>query len=258
MNPETRPEELATVHRALSAVELIAHSGGLSLTELAEQMGIGLSTAHRLLSTLVRRDWLVKDDRMQYHLGSELSRIQASAEASSSIQALLRPLTEKLRDETGEIVHVTKLEGRSVIYLDQLFVKDRLSPIPKVSGKMPAHAVSPGIALVSRQPAEFVNWFLSLPLTRFSPRTTTSTPRFRAQLEKARDRGFSVNFGGYRLGISGIGTAVCDTDGTPICGLSICIPTRRLESSDTAQITTALLATAAAAESVLRAGQRRD
>lgn len=254
MAEPARSEQLATVHRALTAVELVAANGSLTLTQLASMMDVGMTTAHRLAGTLLARDWLAKNADLTYRLGSGLTGILATSTQSTDIRASVRPLLERLGAETEETIHLTKLDGRTVVYLDQVVSTKPVHSVAKIGGRSPAHCVSPGISQLSRQSDEFLDWFFREELVRYTPNTIADAGRFRALLGRVRERGYAINLGGFRPDVGGVGVALVNQEGLPIAALSVCAPVYRLKSSDKDAIGALLLDTAAAAQEILRAG----
>ncbi|MBM4420173.1 MAG: helix-turn-helix domain-containing protein [Chloroflexi bacterium] len=66
-----------SVDRALELLETIAREGApLAITTLATRTGLHVSTAHRLLATLVARGYVSHDDRThRYGPGPNLGRL---------------------------------------------------------------------------------------------------------------------------------------------------------------------------------------
>lgn len=253
MEDPARNEQLATVHRALTALELVAANGSLNLTQIASMMGVGMTTAHRLVATLTAREWLTKNSDLTYRIGASVTGMLASANATSDIRTIVRPLLEDLWVKTGETIHLTRLDGRHVVYLDQLVSTQPVHSVSRVGGRSPAHCVSPGISQLSRQNHEYLDWFLSEPLQRHTKNSVTDPSRFRALLDKVRVRGFAINLGGYREDVGGVSVALTSPAGIPIAALSVCAPVFRFKSTNINAIGELLLETAAEAQTILEA-----
>lgn len=253
MEEPIRSEQLATVHRAITAVELIAANKGLNLTQLASMMDVGMTTAHRIAVTLTAREWITKDEDLSYHIGEGLVGLLAPANSEVDLRTLMQPLMEDLWDKTGETIHLTKLDGRHVVYLDQLVSRKPVRSVSRVGGRSPAHCVSPGIAQLSLHDKEYLDWFLSEPLQRHTKNSITDPSRFRALLSKVQNRGFAVNLGGFQEDVGGISVALTSPNGTPIAALSVCAPVFRFKSTNINGIGELLLETAAVAQNILGA-----
>jgi DNA-binding IclR family transcriptional regulator len=64
---------IASVDHALQLTTVLQVEGSLSISEAAERLGVALSTAHRLLSMLVYRDFAVLEADKRYAAGPVLS-----------------------------------------------------------------------------------------------------------------------------------------------------------------------------------------
>lgn len=229
---DTKPaNRLSSVERALTMIETLASHSGLTVTQLAARMGTGKATAFRLAATLVERGWLVKDDELRYRLGPTVLGL-ASARRELDLAPVLRPILEELHEACKETVHLTRLDGRQVIYLDQLVSPQPVHSVAVLGSRSPAQCVSPGIAQLALVPEEMLAWVLAVPLRRYTDRSPRSADEVRSQLKDARDRGYAVNKGAYRPDVGGVGVAVRDNGGMPIAGISVCMPTYRMETMD--------------------------
>lgn len=251
MAEEKKTEQLSTVVKAMTVVELVAAEGKLNLTQISQKLEIGLTASHRLVHTLAGRGWLNKNPDMSYQLGPRLLGVMATMHESLNIGELVRPVLTDLWERTGETIHLTKLEGRSIVYLDQLISPRPVHSVSIVGGRSPAHCVSPGLSQIATQSSEYVDWFVSKPLKQYTPNTITSVDEFRGALRDIRDVGYAVNLGGYREDVGGVSVAVTRPDGKAIVGLSVCAPVYRLASSDKEHIGELLRAAAARVERIL-------
>lgn len=230
---EQSSPSLSSVNRALSMVELLSEEGHLTVTQLAERLGTGKATAFRLAHTLMARGWIVQDPDRRYRLGPGILGVAARAQAGRDLRADLRPVLEALHEKTGETIHLTKLDGRHVVYLEQIISSKPVMSVAMLGGRSPAHCVSPGLAQLAALPADQLDWVLGVPLQRYTDASLTDPAAVRAQLDVVRERGYAVNLGNFRADVGGVGSAVTDADGYPIAGLSVCVPVYRLKELDT-------------------------
>ena len=73
-NSETHDDKgVQSVDRVLDIIEALAEEPeGLGITELANRVGLHKSTAHRLISTLGRRNYVQKQENGHYRIGIKL------------------------------------------------------------------------------------------------------------------------------------------------------------------------------------------
>ena len=228
-------QTLSSVERAISMVEALAEHESLSATQLAEVLATGKATAFRLARTLVSRGWLIQGDDRCYRLGPGLLGLTGRA-AELDLCTLLRPVLAEMRDQTGETIHLTKLDGRHIVYLDQLESPQPVLSVATIGSRSPAHCVSPGLAQLAALPPERLDWVLSVPLQRYTEASLTEPAMLRKELAGVRERGYAINLGGYRPDVGGVGSAVLDAESRPVAGLSVCVPLYRLHRLDADRI----------------------
>lgn len=246
-----RNETLSSVERALALMEVLGREDRLTLTQLADRLQSGKSTVFRLAATLAGRGWIIKNSDLRYSLGPSVLALGATRVGPLDIQKLLLPIMIELHEETHETIHLTRLEGRYIVYVHQL-----LSPKPVVSlatlgSRSPAHCVSPGLAQLAALPDSRLDWVLDAPLVPYTNKSLTDRDAVRHEIEQVRLRGFGVNSGLFRPDVGGIGVAVRNSRGEPVAGLSVCVPVFRLAQIDTAVVGRRLLRAARDAELVL-------
>lgn len=100
-----------TLDRGLQVLELLAAragQGGVTISELAESLGVGRSVVYRLVATLVSRDYAIRGRDGQVRLGLAGSRL-AVAVRPALVEAA-RPVLRVLADELGATAHLTIVE----------------------------------------------------------------------------------------------------------------------------------------------------
>lgn len=244
-------ETLSSVERALALLEALGAEDRLTLTQLADRLQAGKTTVFRLAATLAERGWIVKDENLRYSIGPSALALGASRQGTLDLKTLLLPIMVELHEETEETIHLTRLEGRHIVYTHQL-----LSPKPVVSlatlgGRSPAHCVSPGLAQLAALPDSRIDWVLDAPMVAYTEKSLTDPDLVREEIEQVRKRGYGINFGSFRSDVGGVGVAVRNGRGEPIAGLSVCVPVFRLGALDIEQLGLRLLRAARDAEQVI-------
>lgn len=241
---------LSSVDRALSLMEILAREGRLNLTELAKRLQSGKPTVFRLASSLIQRGWIVKGDDFRYGFGPVALSLFTQQEKGFDLKTRLMPILLELHKETQETVHLSRLEGRHIVYQCQLLSTKAVISL-SWGGRLPAHCTSPGMALLAAMPDSHINWFLSQPLQIYNDLSPTTADEVWKEIERVRKRGYSINLGAYRNDIGGVGVAVRDAHGTPVAGISVCIPVFRLGETDTDALGQRLIRAASEAQMLL-------
>ena len=115
-------ELLGSVRNA--ARVLRAFSGAdteLGVTDLSRRLGIGKSTAHRIVTTLAAERLLERGrERGTYRLGLALYELGTGVSEHVDLHQAALPVLTTLRHATGEMVHVAVLDGLEVVYVERL------------------------------------------------------------------------------------------------------------------------------------------
>ena len=74
-----------------------------------------------------------------------------------------------------------------------------------------------------------VDEILSRDLPKFSETTPCDPAEIRLELERIRQRGYSVNLSQYRQAVCAIGAPIIDSDGAPAASICISMPESRYD-----------------------------
>ena len=258
MTGKLRTETLTSVERALVLLEVLAREDQLTLTQLADRLQSGKTTVFRLVATLAERGWVTKGQDLRYGLGPSALALGAIRDCSPDLKRLLLPIMIELHEETRETIHLTHMEGRYIVYVNQLLSPQPVVSLATLGSRSPAHCVSSGLAQLAALPQSRLDWVLDTPLVRYTDKSPSNADQLRKDITKIRKRGYAINKGLFRPDVGGVGVAVCNPAGDPIAGLSICIPVFRLLRLDLDQLGQRLLRAARDAESVIAAENEKS
>ncbi len=169
----------------------------LSLTELAEAVGVPKSTCHAIVSTLTARGYLYTLSRPRaLYPTRRMFDVMHDISAKDPFIERATPVLERLRDATRETVILGKRQGDSVIYLQ---VVEGLHPI-RYSAKpgefKPLHSSSIGKALLgSLKEPELRTWLKERTLPAVTATTKTAHEALVADVLDSRKLGYFVTRG---------------------------------------------------------------
>src|SRR3954449_190116 len=231
------PEGPATtsVDNALWLLQLIGERRALRVAEAADLLGVARSTAHRLLTALRRRGFVMQDrPNGAYRPGPALYEIGLAAVSRIDIRRVARPVLDRLRETTEETASLAVLEGATVRFVDCAESLRSVRVGNRTGIVRPAHASAVGKAiLASLSDAELDRRY---PEETLPPATTsaalTTTSELRAELATIRARGYAFNWEESAEGVCAVSVALRDTAGQPLAGLGIAAPSSRIGSPD--------------------------
>ncbi len=219
-----RAERLSSVAVAARMLqEFGRHSTQLGISQLARSLGIGKSSAHRIVWTLVAEGLLERvDSTGLFRLTTTMRYLGASAETAQRLhEAATMPL-DRLRAHTNGTLHLAILEGADVIYVERREGPGSFEVFRAVGARVPAHTASTGkILLAMLPPAELEEVVATMRLARRTPRTITSRTALLAELAQARRHGYAESHGESQQGMYSVAAPVRDSLGRTVAAVSV-------------------------------------
>jgi DNA-binding IclR family transcriptional regulator len=162
---------------------------------------------------------------------------------------------EELAQKSGEIVHLSILDGAEIVYLDKRGRSQPLTVSTTVGGRSPAHASAMGkVLLASLQPAEVLRLLGGRQLKRFTPTTITDRRRLGRELETIRRQGFALDNEEAFPGIRCLAAPLRGRAGRVLAALSLTVPAQRMGARRQAELKDWVMDTAARISDRIRAG----
>ena len=180
-----------TVTSKLAAI-LTAFTGGhdYTLSELAMQTNLAVSTVHRLLNDLVGTSLLERPDGCTYRPGPTLRNLTHEARPST-----LRGRAPFVVEDLALALHVTTRLG-VVDGVEVAYVEKKAGPEPGTlfpnPARLPLHATAMGKALLAFGPRSLVRLVSGGDLARYTPRTLTCARDLECAVLRARAHGFAL------------------------------------------------------------------
>ncbi len=141
------PSGTRTLTRGLDVIDVVSQ-GDTALQDLATELGLPRSTAHRLASALVERRYLKFIRGVGYSLGPRLLELGYVTGQQTSLQRVAREYLETLADATGDTVHLGVREGSRALYLDKIPGRRRVEIISRIGELQPLRSTGIGKALI--------------------------------------------------------------------------------------------------------------
>ncbi|MGH2500550.1 MAG: IclR family transcriptional regulator, partial [Candidatus Limnocylindria bacterium] len=140
-----------SVDRALDLLEaLVAAEGEVPITALADRTKLHVSTAHRLLATLVRRGYVRQNvDTSRYYAGAKLAALSEGRSRYGELRLRARPILRSLAEHTRETANLAVLEDTAAVYIETVPGPQAVRMFTTVGNRVPLHATGAGKVLLA-------------------------------------------------------------------------------------------------------------
>lgn len=230
---------ISAVSRTMQTLEVLAESPkGISVSALAERLGIELSIASRILATLAADGYARRDAHGEYCLTHKLLATSSRFAEEVGFVDLCTPLLREVADKTGELVQLALLEGDTLWFVAKVEGKHRIRMLSALGREAPLHASSVGKAwLAALSEDEALELAAAHGLKRFTKHTITTISRLRAELRKVRAQGYGVVEQEYVEGSTAVGAAIRlqRLGGKVVGAVSVAAPSFRVTGEQVAE-----------------------
>jgi DNA-binding IclR family transcriptional regulator len=246
------PYTITSVDNALRIAAMLQLEGALTVSEVADRLGVARSTAHRLLAMLVYRDFAEQDESRAYRAGPVLELAAHSHSETSRLRAAALPHLHRLVDLLDESANLIVRTGDTARFIASVESHQSLRVGNREGMVFPAHRLTGGLLMLAElDEAELESVYAE---ARYVDRAgeRPNLTRLRRELATIRGNGFAVNQDRSERGVVAIGVPVRNSEGTPVAGLSISMPSVRYDRQALPHIVSTLTSAAQSIESDLR------
>jgi IclR family transcriptional regulator, KDG regulon repressor len=226
-----REYSIKAIQRALDILEaLLEARSPLSLQQICARTGLPKSTAFRIVSNLIQRQYLVEGEE-GYRLGFKPLQLGALVEEKLDLKHQALPFLRKLVDRFGETVHLAVLdEDFRVLYVEKLSAERAVGVmISRVGLTAPMHCTALGKVMAAFRPEDEIRrWIRASGLKPYTDATITEEEPFLRELSEIRRRGYAIDNVEHELGVRCIAAPILDKSGAVIAALSIAGPDTRM------------------------------
>ena len=222
---------IKSIDKALDLLEFLSvNEQEAGITEISKKLHMGLSTVHRILTTLKSRGYVIQNQQTtKYRLGIKLFELGCAVQGTKRLVEITKPYLRQLSQSTNETVNLAILEGKEVIYLDTIGSPEILRTEIMAGTRTPAHCTALGKVLL----AFITDWeFESLyksdePLSSLTSKSISSLEELKKHLKKVKEQGYGVDIEEYKIGINCLSVPIIGRSGEAIAAISITGPASR-------------------------------
>lgn len=220
---------IQVIDRAAALLDAIArYQEPVSLKVLSAETGLHVSTAHRILASLVENRFVERDPAGRYRLGIRLLQLGVRLHSNIDLRAVALPEMEALRDHLGESVNLTIREGDVVVYIEKATPNRMMHVQQLIGSRAPLHVTAVGkLMLGAGGEDEMPGYAKRTNLPAYTRNTITTLPRLIEECKHALSQGYALDDEEAEIDVGCIGVLLRDSTGSVVAGLSISAPIER-------------------------------
>ncbi len=242
------------------ALAVLQHLGGqpqgLTLSEIAESLGMPVNFVYRVTQSLVAHGYVVRDAAKRFSVGSRLLSLCQPVVDDVPLAEAALPAMRWLTEQTGEASHLGMLTGSEGIVLERVIGRAMIKFYIERGVRFPIHTSAPGKVILAFTPeGERDATIKAMKFERFQPWTISNRKDLLKCLESVRAQGYAVDEGEHLEGHHCLGAPIFDAEGKAIASLWITGPSQRLSSERMAELAPVAKKAGEMASSALRGSQ---
>lgn len=244
-NKAFKDEKIKSIEKALDLLELLSDNEEMGITEISKGLHMGVSTVHRILTTLKFRGYIIQNPKTsKYSLGINLFVLGGKVQSAINLVELVNPFLQKLSQYTNEGINFAILEGREAVCLSRIESSEVLRTDIKIGARLPAHCTAVGKVLLAFLPEqEFTilygkdNKKLYTP----TPSSISSVKELKECLKKVKRDGYAIDKEEFKIGINCLGVPIINKEGRSIASISVTGPSSRFTLSEMKKLRNTLM-----------------
>ncbi len=222
--------QIPTNLRLLVLLEEVAKVGvPVTPSALKDKLQLPKPTLHRLFHTAEEAGFLQRDiDGRSYGPGPRLRRLAVNTVSAQRIRMVRLTILRRVAEEIGETCNIATPDRDGMVYLDRVETHWPLRIQLPIGTQVPFHCTASGKMYLSSLRASYLNRFLeNATIDRHVPGTITDKAALKAEIEKTRSRGYSIDAEEFMEGMGAIAVPILDPQGRLVSTLSVHAPLQR-------------------------------
>lgn len=228
---QTKISNVQVISRAAKILRALrVHPKGMSLSQIAKEVGMARSTVQRIVMTLEQERFVAAASiNGGYRLGPEIAMLASAVH--SDLREEIRPFLVKLSQQVNETVDLSVLDNGKVLFVDQIIAPHPLQATSQPGASFPLHCTANGKAILASIPIDDAAKLLPEHLQHYTVHTITSRDELLKELEVVRKKGVAFAREEHIEGICAVGASIKDVMGN-LSAVSIPLPSTRFYGNE--------------------------
>lgn len=225
---------IQSITRMTKILDIISDKNeeGITLTEIAAAVNLGIPTTYNILRTLSEHNYIEQNKKgRKYHLGARNYILGSKYRSSNALLEIGEPILFELNAKFNEHAVIAIWENYNVILLKDLPSTRNIVSNPRYMPDI-VHCTGCGkifLAHLSKQELDF--YIKNYGLKRFTAKTIVTKSALYEEVKKIREQGYSLVEEELDEGSSSIGVPVYDINNKVKASVAMSLPSMRFKGS---------------------------
>ena len=200
---------MTTIDKALDALFLLsAHPNAMRLVDVARDLDMPRSSAHRVLAPLTRRGLVERTRDGRYTVGLGLLTLGLGASRREPLAVAAKPVLEAAAADLGETFFLVILRAGKLVVLEKAEGNGFLRAAPQLGSSVPVHATAVGKLFLAHR----VDDIEIEDFQRYTAATLRSRKALLTAAAEAGRAGYAVNDEEWQPGLTVVAAPVMVND----------------------------------------------
>lgn len=224
---ENSKRRIKTTDTVFDIIEILSESEALTVTEIAEEMGMAKSTVHNHLSTLLEKEYIVKETG-KYRLGLKFLRVGRESRSRLDLPGVVQRGLNQMAEETDEIAWFMVEEYDQGVYVNVAKGEHAVQPYGEIGKRVDLHNIAAGKAILAELSNKRVKEIINKHgLKQYTENTITSEDELFEELADIQEPGIAFNDGENIDGHCAVASAI-ETNDNVVGSIVISGPKNRI------------------------------
>ncbi|GAA1688613.1 IclR family transcriptional regulator [Microbacterium sediminicola] len=198
-----------------------------TLSEIAAESGLAVSTAHRLIAELEAEGMLERLPDKTYRLGVRLWEYAARTPGALGLRELARPWLGAVHARVRQHTQLAVRSGLDALFVERMSTPDAVINATLIGGRIPLPLSSSGLVLLAAADPSIVDQTIERGWPLHTSQTIRDGGALRRAISKTRSDGFAVAEGQIHEASRGIAVPVYGPHNVLYAALGVVVPNDR-------------------------------
>lgn len=224
--PATTVAGTAAFSKFMHLLQLVADTPeAMTVAELSKLSGYPRPTVYRTVAALIAERLLAEHTQSgRLTLGPRLIQLASRSWGRSELRLAAVEDLKRLRDLTGETVHLAVPNGQHMVYIEKLESPSAVQMNSRIGTNVSMYSTAVGkayLSMLDEASRQAVLDMLPQPFECYTPKTLRNSAALRQQLDQAYKRGWAVDDEENEAGIYCFGAPIIGRNGVPVAAISV-------------------------------------